>query len=75
MEIYCVKKHLNNGDQTRHISKKLSELCRLLLKMKRGNLATCFKDILHPKLFREVIESVIEYVDGMKKKKLLKTHL
>lgn len=45
------KKHLNNDDQTRHISNKLRELGRLLLKMKSKNLVTCFKDILHPKLF------------------------
>ena len=73
MEIHCVKKHLNNDDQTSHISNKLRELGRLLLKMKGKNLVTCFKDILHPKLFREVVKSVTELCGWNEKEKIIES--
>ena len=67
------KKHLNNDDHTRHISSKPRELGRTFFKMKGKSLVTCFKDILHPKLFWEVVKSVTELCGWTEKEKTIES--
>ena len=54
------RKHYNNSDQTYHISNKLREIGRLLIKRRENTSVTCVDDIVNPAIFPKVISSVTE---------------
>lgn len=56
------RKHYNNDDQTYHISNKLRELGRLLIKLRSSNeeKVKCFQDVINPELFPNVVIAVTE---------------
>lgn len=54
------RKHANNDDKTYHISNKLRELGRLLLQMRKGNELKSFREIIDPKKFSDIVQSVTE---------------
>ena len=54
------RKHYNNSDQTYHISNKLRELGRLLLKMRSTKEVKILEHIINPSLFPLIVKSVTE---------------